>query len=128
MSGHPVRFTFTLPYVDMRYVGPPSLGGGVAEVSESGVVLRFEFQTDQLAGAFGAEGSRAEARLSLPEIRSAKLKAGWFGGRFVIEARSPSATEGIPGGEQGRVVLKVPRREREAARRAEALLAAGLRR
>lgn len=124
-SGRSVKLTFKLPYVDHRPVGPPSMGAGVDEISESGIVLRFGFQTEDLAGAFRSKGAK-EARLELSEICSVKLKTGWFNTRLTIEATSRSATNRIPGMEQSRVVLKVPRWEREAARQAESLLAASL--
>lgn len=126
--GDSASFTFKLPPVGGMYVGPSPLGAGVVEVvGGSGVALKFEYQTVDFGGAFGPGGA-GEVRLGLPEVRSAKLEAGLFGGRFVVETTDPSVADGIPGGERGRLVLKVPRRERGAARRAESILAAGLRR
>lgn len=124
MSGRSVRFSFNLPYID-RPVGPPSMGAGVAEIDQSGVSLRFEFQTEDLDSAFGS-GETKETRLGLSQIRSVKLKAGLLSNRLVIEAKNPSVTEEIPSSYQGRVILKVPRWEREAAKKAESLLAASL--
>lgn len=124
-SGHSVKFPFKLPYVDMGVVGPPSMGAGIAEISEWGVVLRFVYQTEDLARAFRSGGA-LESRLGVGEIRSVQLKEGWFTDRLIVEATSSSATDGIPGSDRGRVVLKVPRSEREAARRAQSLLGASL--
>lgn len=111
MSEYPVRFTFKLPQVG-AYVGPPSMGTGVAEISKSGVTLKLGYRVEE----------PQESWLGLAGIRSAKLKTGLLGKRLVIQATSPSVTNGISNNEQGTLILKVPRGELEAARQAEALL------
>lgn len=113
-----------MPSID-RPVGPPSMDSGTARVSESGVKLEFEFQTEDLDSAFDSREAK-EVGLDISEIRSVKLKAGLISNRLIIEATNPSATEGIPSSYQGTVILRVPRWEREAVRQAESLLTAGL--
>lgn len=88
------------------------MGAGVAEISKSGVTLKLGYRVEE----------PQEFWLSLAEIRSAKLKTGLLGKRLVIQATSPSVTNGISNNEQGTLILKVPRGELEAARQAEALL------
>ncbi|CAN5783174.1 hypothetical protein BH20ACT11_BH20ACT11_08530 [soil metagenome] len=111
MSEYPVRFTFKLPQVG-AYVGPPSMCTGLAEISKSGVTLKLGYRVEE----------PQESWLGLAGIRSAKLKTGLLGKRLVIQATSPSVTNGISNNEQGTLILKVPRGELEAARQAEALL------
>jgi hypothetical protein len=111
LSEYPVRFTFKLPQVG-AYVGPPSMGAGVAEISESRVTLKLGYRVEE----------PQEFWLGLAGIRSAKLKTGLLGKRLLIQATSPSATNGISNNEQGTLILKVPRGELEAARQAKTLL------
>lgn len=119
MSSQSVRFSFSIPeayggFADTR---------GIAEVSETGTSLEFEVE-DGLFGVF--RSGAKEVKLSAAQLRSAEIKAGWFRTRLVLEATTLGATSDIPGSKQGRVTLRIPRKEREAARRAESLLAAGL--
>lgn len=119
-----VRVTFELP-VGPRYIGPPSTGAGVAEVKESGVRLKFAYQTGFDSGS--ETGGPWDTGLDVYEIRSVRLKRGLLiGYRLVIEAEDPSVTQTIPASHQGTVILRIPRAQAEAAKRAESLLTRGL--
>ena len=113
-----VKLTFKLAAIG-RPVGPLSTGAGVVEISESGMILRFAYQTEDLAGAFRS-GSTQEVRLGGPlRFAQLKLKSGCLSNRLIVDVARQSATNKIPGIEQGRMILKIPLCEREAARQAE---------
>lgn len=111
MIEYPVRFTFKLPQIG-AYVGPPSMDAGVAEVGESGIMLRIGHRTER----------PRELRFGLSEIQSVVLKTGLFGNRLVVQAKEPASIASISNNEQGTLILKIPRGELEAARQAESLL------
>lgn len=115
----PVRLSFSIPDA----YGGLAKTEGIAEVTESGVYLEFEVE-DGFIGAF--KSGAKEAKLSASQIRSAELRAGWFRTRLILEAKTLGAMGDIPGSKQGRVILKLPRREREAAGRAVSVLEASL--
>lgn len=120
MRGRSVK----LPFVIAGVHGGLAKAEGIADIRETGMVLEFEVVDWRVSPSPRTKAE--EARLVAPEIRSAELKVGWFRTRLVIEATSLSVMSDIPGSKRGRVTLRIPRKEREAARKAEALLAAGL--
>lgn len=123
MNERAVRLIFKMPAED-RYVGPPSMGAGIAEVRESGVRLAFAYQTENLDR--DTDGGPWETGIDVYEIRSVKFKSGLLGQRLVIETEDPSKSEEIPGSHNGTVILRIPAAEEEAARKAEAILSLGL--
>lgn len=123
MSERSVKFTFKMP-TENRYIGPPSMGAGVAEVRESGVKLGFAYQTENLDE--NTDGGPWDTGLDVYEIRSVRFKSGILGTRLIIETEDPSKTEEIPGSHNGTVILRIPAGEGEAARQAESLLTLGL--
>jgi hypothetical protein len=118
-----VQLAFEMP-VDPRYVGPSSTGAGVATVSESGVRLRFDYQTGFESG--NTDGGPWHTGLDVYEIRSVKLKSGLLGTRLVIQTQDASRTEEIPGAHNGTVILRVPSGQKEAAKQSESVLTRGL--
>lgn len=119
MRGQTVRFSFSIPEV----YGGFAKTEGIAQVRESGVYLEFEVE-DGVLGVF--RSGAKEAKLAAAQIRSAELRVGWFRTRLILETNTLGAVGNVPGAKQGRLVLRIPRREREAAGRAESLLGAGL--
>lgn len=54
-------------------------------------------------------------RIPLSEIEACRWKRGWFGGELEVATRNLGVLGGIPGAAQGRIVLQVSRRDRDAA-------------
>lgn len=123
MSERSVQFTFKMP-AENRYIGPPSIGAGIAKVRETGVKLSYTYQTENLDE--DTDGGPWDIGLDVYEIRSVRFKSGFLGTRLIIETEDPSKTEEIPGSHNGTVILRIPAGEGEAARQAESLLALGL--
>lgn len=78
--------------------------------------LHLEYEwTDNMFGIWKS-GVKA-ASIPVSALVSAKLSCGWFGcTKIVLQANSLEAVRDVPGMSQGRVVLKIPRDDREAAR------------
>jgi hypothetical protein len=105
-----IGFGFSIPDVWKEGFAEVS---GLAQVGRSGLILELE------AIHLGKPKSGVrEVRVPFGEIDSVDLKAGWLKTEMIIRTRGLNTLNGVPGSGQGRVTLRVPRREREAARRA----------
>jgi hypothetical protein len=90
---------------------------GIAKVSAFELVLEYE------AWQIGLPRSGVkEVRIPITELESVSLKDGWLKTELLVKARSLSTLNGVPGSSRGQVPLRVPRKEREAARQAFAML------
>ncbi len=78
--------------------------------------LRLEYEwTDKMFGLW--KSGIKEASIPVSALVSAELARGWFGcTRIILQAASMEAMRDAPGMSQGRVVLHIPREDREAAR------------
>jgi hypothetical protein len=78
--------------------------------------LRLEYERrDNLFGIW--KSGVKEIFIPVSALVSAKLSCGWFGcTRIVLQASSLEAVRDVPGMSQGRVELKIPHGDREAAR------------
>jgi hypothetical protein len=109
-----IRFGFSIPNVWKEGFAEVS---GLAKVSEFGLIL--EFEGIQLGKP---KSSVKEVQIPLAEIESVSLKASWLKTEMVVKTRSLNTLNGVPGSGQGEVTLRVPRKEKEAARRAFSVL------
>src|SRR4051812_16871693 len=102
---HPIRF---------RQNGQITNCDGLLHLEGDRIRLEYE-QTDNMFGIW--KSGVKEALIPVSALVSAKLTRGCFGGtRIVLQAGSLEAMRDVPGTSQGRVVLKIPRDDREAAR------------
>jgi hypothetical protein len=97
----------------------PTLLGGLAEchgiLRGEGSCLVLEFQTqDNLFGWF--RSSPKIVRLPLDQIDAIELQTGWLKAtNLVIKAKSLSAVAPVPGSRQGRIELRIAKKDRPAA-------------
>lgn len=77
--------------------------------------LVFEFQVqDNFAGWF--RSSPKIVRLALADLESVELRKGWFRATdLVITAKSMAAVAAMPGSRQGRIELRIAKKDRKAA-------------
>jgi hypothetical protein len=109
-----ISFGFSIPDVWKEGFAEVS---GLAKVGRSGLTLELE------AIHLGKPKSGVrEVRVPIRELDSVDLKAGWLKTEMIIRARGLNTLNGVPGSGQGRVTLRIPRRDREAARRASSTL------
>jgi len=96
---------------------PESWGGFATNrgvVRFDGHRIEIEYQTKD--GMF--EMALSDIRrvdLPLPAIAAFAWASGWLGGTFDLNVTSLELTRDLPGGDQGRIRLKVARRDRPAA-------------
>ncbi|MFO0811430.1 MAG: hypothetical protein U0746_22600 [Gemmataceae bacterium] len=93
--------------------------GGIVDtrglLSGDGPDLVVEYQTKYL-GYF--QGRPKTVRIPLSSIESVRLRKGWFGGStLIVQAKTLAAVASLPEAEQGRVELKVARRDRALAQK-----------
>jgi hypothetical protein len=105
-----ISFGFSIPNVWKEGFAEVS---GLAKVSGLGLIL--EFEGIQLGKP---KSSVREVQIPFAEIDSADLKAGWLKTEMIVKTRSLNTLNAVPGSVQGSVTLRVPRKEKEAARRA----------
>lgn len=97
----------------------PKLCWGMAEcqgiLRGEGNCLLFEYQVqDNFAGWF--RGSPKIVRLPLAELESVELRKGWFRATdLVITAKSMAAVAAVPGSRQGRIELRIAKKDIKAA-------------
>ena len=92
---------------------------GLARLRQDGLVLEFEVQ-DSIVGL--ARSGLKEVFIPLREIASVEVKRGWLRTALVVHVKSLRIVEEVPNSRQGRVLLRVPRKERRAAERFAAAL------
>jgi hypothetical protein len=85
-------------------------------IHDEGDCLCLEFQVqDAVVGLI--KGGIKQVRIPLAELASVALERKWFGLStfLVIQCARMEAVKDIPGTEQGRLVLGIARKDREAA-------------
>lgn len=97
--------------------------GGLGEchglLRDEGTHLAFEFQVTDAVAGFLKTGVR-HVRVSLSDLLSVSLCKGWFSTKIVVQAARMDVLQDLPGMTQGRVELRIARKDRAAA---EALVA-----
>jgi hypothetical protein len=95
--------------------------GGLGECSglarDEGTHICLEYQIkDGLIGVL--KGRVRQSRIPLTALTTVELRTGWFGfgTRIVIQSAAMAALEDFPHMSQGRIELRVARRDRPAAR------------
>ena len=80
------------------------------------VCLEFQVQ-DAVIGLVKSDVQRT--RIPLDELASVDLKTSWFGlvNKLVIQVSSMDSVKDVPGMTQGRLVLKIARKDRDTAER-----------
>ena len=97
----------------------PNLLGCLAEchgmLRGEGACLVMEFQVQD--NMFGwLRSSPKIVRLPLDQLESIELKSGWFSAtNLVIQAKSLNAVAPVPGSRQGRIELRIAKKDRKAA-------------
>ncbi|MCC5914685.1 MAG: hypothetical protein JJU46_09950 [Balneolaceae bacterium] len=88
---------------------------GLLHIREAEIVLEFD-QRDGFTQIFKSD--LKEVALSYSDLESVKLEKKLFRTRIIILANSMKILKDIPGADQGKVVLKVKRKDRKAAEEA----------
>lgn len=102
---HPIRF---------RYHGQITNCAGLIHLQGDRLRLEYE-QSDNMFGVW--KSGLKEVLIPASAIVWAKLTRSWYGStRIVLQSSSLEAVRDVPGMSQGRVVLDIPRDDREAAR------------
>jgi hypothetical protein len=104
----------TVPFVlDELYQG---FAKGHGLIHDEGDCLCLEFQVqDKVIGLI--KGNIKQVRIPLAELASVALERKWFGlsTYLVIQGTRMETFKDVPGMEQGRLVLGIARKDREAA-------------
>jgi hypothetical protein len=86
---------------------------GMLRADGTCLVLEFQVQ-DNILGWF--RGSPQTVRLPLSELESVELKKSWFrSSDLVITAKSLLSVAAVPGSRQGRITLRIDRKDLPAA-------------
>lgn len=88
---------------------------GLFHVHQTEIVLEFD-RRDGFTQIFKSD--LKEVALSYSDLESVKLEKKLFRTRIIILANSMKALKDIPGADQGKVILKVKRKDRKAAEEA----------
>lgn len=115
MSSEELVLPFAIPHVYEGFANAE----GLARLRRDGLVLEFEVQ-DALVGM--ARSGLKEVVIPLQEIDSVELHRGWLHTTLVVSVKSLRFVEEVPNSRQGRILLRVPRKERRAAERFVATL------
>jgi hypothetical protein len=96
----------------------PHLYGGLGDchglLRADGDSLRLEFQVqDNLMGL--VRGRPKTVRILLADLESVEMRNGWFGRFLVLQAKSLHTLADVPGSRQGKVELRVDRKDVPAA-------------
>lgn len=108
-----ISFMFSVPDVHHGFAAVD----GIARASRYGLILEFETKYLGLL-----KSGVKEVGISISEIESVNLKEGWLRTEIVVKARSLRTLTEIPGSHQGRVKLRVSRREKEIAKQVVSIL------
>lgn len=104
MNALPFRFT------DL-YAG---LAEGSGLIHDEGTHLCLEFEVkDALAGIL--KSGVKHVRIPTSDIVSVNISQGWVNTTLVIQTAKLESVQDVPGMNQGRIVLKIARKDREAA-------------
>jgi hypothetical protein len=89
---------------------------GLMRIEDNQLCLEFQVQ-DSLVGLL--KSGVKQARIPRGELASVTLQRSWFGlcTRLVIQVTRMETVQDIPGMSQGRLVLSIARKDREAAAR-----------
>jgi hypothetical protein len=89
-------------------------GHGLIRDEGDGLCLEFQVQ-DAVVGLI--KGDIRQVRIPLADLASVSLERRWFGlsTYLVIQGTRMEAVKDVPGMEQGRLVLGIARKDREAA-------------
>ena len=103
----------TVPFTIPKLFGCLAECHGMLRGEGSSLVLEFQVQ-DNLFGWF--RGSPKIVRLPLDQLESIEMQAGWFrASNLVIRAKSLAAVAPVPGSRQGRIELRIAKKDRKAA-------------
>ena len=83
---------------------------GVLHLEEGGIRLEF-YHKETVLNVFGS--SLKERPIDFERIADLQHKKGWFGDRLIIQFKSMSDADGIPGAKLGAVYLKTRKRDRD---------------
>ncbi|HEV3261591.1 MAG TPA: serine/threonine-protein kinase [Gemmataceae bacterium] len=99
--------SFSVPFVATAY-GGWGQAVGLIRVEGEAVVLDCEIKRF-------FKTTLAEKRIAIRDIAAVTYNRGWFNSTLIIQATRWSALEGMPGNQQGMLVLNIPRAGRDAA-------------
>jgi hypothetical protein len=85
---------------------------GLLRLDGDTLVLEFETKDDVLQML---KSGVKRVALPLAQIEACQWEPGWFGGKIELCVRSMNALDGIAGASQGRVRLRVSRKDRDKA-------------
>jgi hypothetical protein len=115
MSSEELVLPFAIPHVYEGF----AKAEGLARLRRDGLVLEFEVQ-DAIVGM--ARSGLKEVVIPLQEIDSVDVRQGWLRTTLVVRVKSLRIVEEVPNSRQGRILLRVPFKERRAAERFAATL------
>jgi hypothetical protein len=96
--------------------GDLASGHGLLRIEDNQLCLEFQVQ-DSLLGLL--KSSVKQVRIPRADLASVKLQRSWFGlcTSLVIQVARMESVQDVPGMSQGRVVLSIARKDREATER-----------
>lgn len=86
---------------------------GLLHFKNDKLILEFD-QKDSFGGMVKSDGVKA-VEVPYSEIDSMRIHKKWFRTRIEILGKSMKIFEGVPGSDQGRVLLKIKRKDRDHA-------------
>jgi hypothetical protein len=99
---------FTIPHL---YCG---LGDCHGLLRDDGLHLCLEYQVQD--NVFGALRTGPKVvRIPIKELQSVELRKGWFSTTLVLQSSSLHAVHQVPGNRQGKVELRIDRKDRPLA-------------
>jgi hypothetical protein len=103
----------TVPFTIPHLYGCLAECHGLLRGEGNHLVLEFQVQ-DNIFGWI--RGSPKIARVPLSELESVELRKGWFRDSIlVIAAKSLASVAALPGSRQGRIELKIAKKDKAAA-------------
>ena len=103
----------SVPFTIPRLYGCLAECHGLLRGEANDLVLEFQVQ-DNFFGWI--RGSPQTVRLPLSELESVELRKAWFrDSNLVIAAKSLSAVAAVPGSRQGRIELRIAKKDRGLA-------------
>ena len=107
-------------FMDNLYGGFAKLNG-ILSVMKDMLVLEFQVKENVFGGL--VKSRPKELNIHLKEIDSVEFKKNWFVANFYLRTVKLQHLDGLPGGEDGEVKLKIKRKDREKAKHLASYLA-----
>ena len=106
--------------MDNLYGGFAKLNGILSVVKDI-VVLEFQVKENVFGGL--VKSRPKELNIHLKEVDSVEFKKNWFVANFYLRTVKLQHLDGLPGGEDGEVKLKIKRKDRDRAKQLASYMA-----